>query len=122
MQICFRCDKATNTLLEKYSHAYGISKNQFINAIVQEALGQNPPHSKVLSACKTEKEILAQLRQANELLSRLLAETNDFYFHFYQKHTSQESNESFRLFRTKLIGYLADISDRLDRIQKDMIP
>ena len=122
MQICFRCDKSPNTLLEKYSHAYGISKNQFINAIVQDALGQNPPHSKALSASKTEKEILTQLRQANELLSRLLAETNDFYLHFYQKHTSQESNESFRLFRTELIGYLADISDRLDRIRKDMIP
>lgn len=121
MQICFRCDETTNALLQKYAHAYGISKNQLINSMVQDSLGQNPDHFKPFSTSKTEKEILIQLRQANEILSWFLAETNDFYLNFYQKHTSQESDESFRLFRTKLIGYLADISDRLDRIRKDMV-
>ena len=121
MQICFRCDDTTNALLEKHAHAYGISKNQFINSIVQEYLGQNPSRSKALSTANTGKEILAELRQANEILARLLAEMNDLYFSFYCKHAPQEFNESFRLFRTELIGYLMDISDRLDRIRNDMV-
>ena len=111
MQICFRCDEAANALLEKYAHAYGISKNQMLNSIVQEYLGQNP-----------RKELFLELRQANEILARLLAETNGFYFASHYEHAPQESKDSFRLFRTELIGHLANISDRLDRIRKDLIP
>ncbi|RKJ04550.1 hypothetical protein D7X87_11080 [bacterium D16-54] len=122
MQICFRCDDVTNALLEKYAHAYGISKNQLLNSIVQEYLGQNPSLSRTRSTAKTEKELLLELRQANEILARLLAAANDFYFASYYEHAPQESNDSFRLFRTELIGRLADISDRLDRIRKNLIP
>lgn len=122
MQICFRCNDVTNALLEKYAHAYGISKNQLLNNIVQEYLGQNMNPPKASPTTKTEKEILLELRQANEILARILAATNDFYFASHYEHTPQESNDSFRLFRTELIGHLADISDRLDRIRKDLIP
>ena len=121
MQICIRCDDFINALLEKHAHAYGISKNQFINSIVQEYLGQNPSRSKALSTANAGKEILTELRQTNEILARLLAETNDFYFSSCCKHVSQEFNETFRLFRTELIEHLTDISDRLDRIRKDMV-
>ncbi len=122
MQICFRCDDATNALLEKYAHAYGISKNQFINSLVQEYLGQNPNRSKAPSTAKEGKEIIAELHQANRILARLLAETNGFYFNSLCKHAPQKFNESFQLFRTELIGHLTDISDRLDRIRKDIVP
>lgn len=122
MQICFRCDEATNALLEKFAHAYGISKNQLLNTIVQEYLGQNSSLSRTHSTAKTGKELLLELRQANEILARLLAETNGFYFASHYEHAPQESKDSFRLFRTELIGHLADISDRLDRIRKDLIP
>ena len=122
MQICFRCNDVTNALLEKYAHAYGISKNQLLNNIVQEYLVQNPSLSKTHSTAKTEKELLLKLRQANEILAQLLAETNDFYFTSHYEHAPQESKDSFRLFRTELIGHLANISDRLDRIRKDLIP
>lgn len=122
MQICFRCDDTTNALLMKHAHTYGISKNQLINSIVQEYLGQNSSLSRTHSTAKTEKELLLELRQANEILAQLLAETNDFYFTFHYKHTPQESDDFFCLFRTELIGHLADISDRLDRIRKDLIP
>lgn len=121
MQICFRCDDVTNALLEKYAHAYGISKNQLLNNIVQEYLEQNPSLSRTHSTAKTEKELLSELRQANEILAQLLAATNDFYFASHYKHAPQESKDSFRLFHTELIGHLADISDRLDRIRKDLI-
>ena len=53
---------------------------------VQEYLGQNPSRSKALSTANAGKEILAELRQANEILARLLAEMNDLYFSFYCKH------------------------------------
>ena len=119
MQICFRCDEAANALLEKYAHAYGISKNQMLNSIVQEYLGQNPSLSETPSTDKTRKELFLELRQANEIL---LAETNGFYFASHYEHAPQESKDSFRLFRTELIGHLANISDRLDRIRKDLIP
>ena len=122
MQICFRCDDVTNTLLEKYAHAYGISKNQLLNTIVQEYLVQNPSLSRTHSTAKTGKELLLELRQANEILAQLLAATNDFYFASHYEHAPQESKDSFRLFRTELIGHLADISDRLDRTRKDLIP
>lgn len=122
MQICFRCDEATNALLEKYAHAYGISKNRLMNIMIQECLGQNTNHPKASPAAKTEKELLSELRQANEILARLLAETNDFYFSFHCKYTLREFHDSFQLFRTELVGHLADISDRLDRIRKDLIP
>ena len=122
MQICFRCDEAANALLEKYAHAYGISKNQMLNSIVQEYLGQNPSLSETPSTDKTRKELFLELRQANEILARLLAETNGFYFASHYEHAPQESKDSFRLFRTELSGHLANISDRLDRIRKDLIP
>ncbi len=121
MQICFRCDDTTNTLLMKHAHTYGISKNQLLNTIVQEYLGQNSNLSRTHSTAKTEKELLSELRQANEILAQLLVTTNDFYFASHYKHASQESKDSFRPFRTELIGHLANISDHLDRIRKDLI-
>jgi len=122
MQICFRCDNTTNTLLDNHAYVYGISKNQLINSIVQEYLGQNPNHSKAPSIVKDRQKLVAELRQTNEILTQILTETNDFYFRFHDEHTSQESSESLRLFRTELIGCLTDISVRLDKIRKDMIP
>ena len=119
MQICFRCDEATNALLDKISHANGISKNRLMNNIVQDYLGQKPNFQKTSHPDSTEKETLAELRLANEILARILAQTNEFYFSFYNRHTSPESNESFQNFRTELIKYLTDISTKLDGIRKD---
>ncbi len=117
MQICFRFDDSTNALLERCAHADGISKNQLMNDIIQDYLGQTPNRPKVPSAA-AGKEILAELRQTN----RILADTNDFCFHCRHQQESQEFNESFQTFRAELIGYLAKISDRLDGIRKDMVP
>ena len=122
MQICFRCDDSINALLEKRAHAYGISKSQLMNSIVQEYPGQNPSHSKASCTAKAGKEIPAELRRINEILTRFPVETNDLYFSSRCKHTHREFNESFRFFRTELIEHPADISDRLDRIRKDMVP
>lgn len=121
MQICFRCDDSVNVLLERYAHAGGISKNKLMNHIIQEYLGQISEYSKAPSTIKAEKEILMELRQANKILSDLLIDTNDFYLSFHNGHTPQESGESLRLFRTELIRHLTDISNRLDRIRKDIV-
>ncbi len=121
MQICFRCDDSTNALLERCAHAGGISKNQLMNNIIQDYLGQTPNRSKVPSAA-AGKEILTELRQTHRILAQLLADTNDFCFHCRHQQESQEFNESFQTFRAELIEYLAKISDRLDGIRKDMVP
>lgn len=119
MQICFRCDESTNALLDKISHTNGISKNRLMNDIVQDYLRRNPEPRKAPQPDASEKETLAELRLANEILARILARTNEFYFHFYNRHTPPEAGEPFRDFRTELIKHLADISKKLDGIGKE---
>lgn len=120
MQICFRCDETTNTLLEKQAKADGISKNRLINNIVNHYLNQKTEPPSTFHPPEKRNQILPELRLANEKLARILAETNDFYFSSCYKHTTPEFMESFQLFRSDLILHLADLSKKLDVIRKNI--
>lgn len=119
MQICFRCDETTNTLLDKISHANGISKNRLINNIIQDYLERNPKPQKAPQSDTLEKGILTELRLANETLALILAQTNECYFRFYNRHTPPKAGEPFQDFRRELIKRLDDISKKLDGIRKE---
>lgn len=120
MQICFRCDETTNSLLENQAKADGISKNRLINNIVNHYLNQKTDPPSTFRSPEKRNQILPELRLANENLALILAETNDFYFSSCYKHTAPEFKESFQLFRSDLIPHLADISKKLDVIRKNI--
>lgn len=90
-----------------------------MNDIVQDYLGRNPNPQRAPQPDTLEKETLTELRLANEILVRILAQTNEFYFRFYNSHTPPEPGEPFQDFRAELIKHLADISKKLDGIRKE---
>lgn len=121
MQICYRCEEKTNEFLEKTAKKKGVSKNRLIDEIVNDYLKYGYYHTDSFHLGHKEKEILAEIQLANELLAKIVDELNSLQVYMDTKIPAANSDESFPVFRLHTIQLLLEVSKTLEAIRKNII-
>lgn len=118
MQICYRCEKKTNEFLEKIAKKKGVSKNHLIDEIVNDYLKYGYYHTDSFHPDHKEKEILAEIQLANELLAQIVDELNSLQVYMDTQIFAKSPDKSFPTFRLHTIQLLLEVSKILEAIRK----
>lgn len=118
MQICYRCKEKTNAFLEKTAKKKGVSKNRLIDEIVNDYLKYGYYHTDSFYPDHKEKEILAEIQLANELLTQIVDELNSLQTYMGTQISAKSPDESFPTFRLHTIQLLLKVSKTLEAIRK----
>lgn len=118
MQICYRCKEKTNAFLEKTAKKKGVIKNRLIDEIVNDYLKYGYYHTDSFYPDHKEKEILAEIQLANELLTQIVDELNSLQTYMGTQISAKSPDESFPTFRLHTIQLLLKVSKTLEAIRK----
>ncbi len=122
MQICYRCEEKTNEFLEKIAKKKGVSKNRLIDEIINDYLKYGYYHTDSFHPDHKEKEILAEIQLANELLAQIVNELNSLQTYMDTQISAKTPDESFPTFRLYTIQLLLEVSKILETIRKKYHP